>query len=87
MKKLAHLCIIFLSLTWLNSCNTLDSDAEKAAKLNLESLECIKKADLYRADELYKESQKIISLYKDTDKFQEFYTAYNKYMATETIKE
>lgn len=87
MKKLVYLYIILFSLIPFSSCNSLDSDAEKAAKLNIESMEYTKKADLQRAEELYNESQRIIALYKDTDKFKEFYTAYNSYMASNTTKE
>jgi len=84
MRKLAYLLILSLSV-WLNSCNSLDSDAQEAAKLNLKSLECAKNADLQKAEELYKQSQEIIAQYKGTEKYQEFYTAYNNYME-ENIK-
>lgn len=80
MKKSAYLYSTLLLTILLGGCNSLDSDAKKAARLNHESIEYIKAADLQKAEELYKESRNIIASYKDTDKFEEFYTAYNSYM-------
>lgn len=79
MKQLA-LSIIFIVIL-LTSCSSIDGDAEKAAKLNRKSMEYAKELKLEEAEKLYKESREIIARYKDTDKFEEFHMAYNKYMA------
>lgn len=83
MKQLA-LSIIFIVIL-LTSCSSIDGDAEKAAKLNRKSMEYAKELKLEEAEKLYKESREIIARYKDTDKFEEFHMAYNKYMA-ETLE-
>jgi len=82
MKKLVSLLTIIL-LFLCASCSSLDSDAKRAAELNTESMDYIKKQDLQKAEELYKESQEIINQYKNTDKYKDFYTAYNKYLLGE----
>lgn len=84
MNKLVSLLTIILLLLCV-SCSSVDSDAKKAAELNLKSMDYIKKQDLQKAEELYKESQEIINKYKSTDKYTDFYTAYNKYLLEETL--
>ncbi|MBD8387682.1 hypothetical protein [Dysgonomonas sp. BGC7] len=85
MKKLALLFSIILFVC-LTSCSSVEGDAEKAASLNKESIDCIRNQDLQKAEELYKQSQEIIAQYKGTEKYEEFHTAYNKFMLPEIKK-
>lgn len=82
MNKLVSLTTIILLFLCV-SCSSVDSDAKKAAELNLKSIEYIRKQDLQEAEKLYKQSQEIINHYKNTDDSNEFYTAYNKYLLGE----
>jgi hypothetical protein len=77
---------VFIVVVVFASCSSADSDAEKAANLNRKSMEYAKELKLEEAEKLYKESREIIARYKDMEKFVEFYTAYNKYMATTVEK-
>jgi len=79
MKKLVFLAVVAL-MFFSAGCSSVDSDAKEAAELNNKSMEYIKNNDLLKADELYKESVKIMNKYKDTDQYKEFYAAYNKYL-------
>lgn len=79
MKRII-LSIAFVVIV-LSSCSSIDSDAEKAAKLNRKSMEYAKELKLEEAEKLYQESREIISRYKDTEEFEKFLLAYNKYMA------
>lgn len=83
MRKLAFLSI-FLLIVLLSSCSSLESDARKAADLNLESLEYIKEQKLEKAEEAYKEAQEIMARYKGTEKYLEFYEIYSEYMLNES---
>lgn len=78
--KLAYSFIVLLLCILLSACSSVDSDAKKAAALNRESMEYIKEGDLSEAERAYKESQEIVSRYKGTEKYEEFYAAYNSYM-------
>lgn len=82
MNKLVSLLTIILLFLCV-SCSSVDSDAKKAAELNLESIEYVKQQDLQEAEILYKESQEIVNRYKNTEKEEEFYVAYNKYLLGE----
>ncbi len=82
MNKLVSLLSIILLLIFV-SCSSLDSDAKKAAELNLKSLEYTRKQDLQQAEKLYIEAQEIIAKYKNTENSKEFYTSYNKYFLGE----
>lgn len=68
------------------SCSSLDSDAKKAAELNIKSLDYIKEQNLEKAEELYKASQEIISRYKETEQYKEFQRIYSEYMLGENSK-
>jgi len=78
MKQIILSLILILIFS---ACSSIDGDAEKAAKLNRKSMEYARELKLEDAEKLYKESREIIARYKGTEKFEEFYSAYNKYMA------
>ncbi len=80
MNKLVSLLAIILLFLCV-SCSSVDSDAKRAAELNLKSIEYIKEQDLQEAEKLYKESQEIVNKYKNTENSKEFYAAYNKYLS------
>lgn len=79
MKRFLLYASFFLFL--FSSCSSVDGDAKEAADLNRRSMGHARNLELKRAEELYQESREIVNKYKDTDRFEEFYTAYNKYMS------
>lgn len=86
MRKLAISFTIFLLSLLLPACSSVDSDARKAAELNLQSLNYIKNRDLKKAEELYKESQEIVARYKGKEQYKEFQNAYSNYMLENASK-
>lgn len=86
MKKRIFLYIPILMLI-LSGCSSLDDDAKKAADYSRESIELVRTKDLDEAKEKYDKAQSIINEYKNTDKYQEFNTAYNAYLHNEAGEE
>lgn len=83
MKKIVYLSLILFQLICFTACSSVDGDAKKAAKLNMESIEYVKQQNLDKAQETYNESQEIVNRYKATDQYEEFYAAYSKYLLEE----
>lgn len=79
MKRFIIYSLFFIPL--LSSCSSVDGDAKEAADLNRRSINHARDLELEKAEKCYKESREIVNKYKDTDRFEEFYTAYNKYMS------
>jgi hypothetical protein len=84
--KLAFLLPYISLIILFSACSSVDSDAQKAAQLNKESIEYVKEGDLQEAERAYKEAQEILSRYKGTEKYEEFQTAYNTYRHEEASK-
>lgn len=80
MYKGLYLTLLIFFMGSLVSCSSLDGDAEEAAHLSKESMNYARQNNLEDAGKVYEESQKIISKYKETDKFDEFYKAYLNYL-------
>lgn len=81
MRKNKYILFTILASTLLLfGCSSVDGDARKAAELNRKSIDYAQKNDLEKAEEVYKESQAIVNQYKDTEHYNEFYTAYSRYM-------
>lgn len=55
------------------SCNSMKSDAKKAASLINKSIEQTHELKLDKAEKSYLKAQKIINTYKEKDKAEEFY--------------
>jgi hypothetical protein len=79
MNKLISLALVLFFFSFA-ACSSLEGDAQKAAKLNKESMQYAKEGNLEEAEKAYKDVQQIIDSYKDTEHYGEFYAAYNKYM-------
>ena len=72
------LAITFLLMLTV-SCNTMDSDAKKAASLINESIEQTHALELEHAEKSFLKAQEIINKYKDNDKTEEFYQLFVTY--------
>lgn len=80
MHKFLYLALSIFSLGMFVACTSLEDDAKKAAELNRRSMGYAKENRMKDADETYKESQEIVAKYKDSDRFEEFYTIYSEQM-------
>ncbi len=74
----ALLSIILLSI-FLVSCNSMDSDAKKAAQLTNQSIEEMTTLKLDEAQISYKKAQDIIRKYEEKGKADEFMPLYRMY--------
>lgn len=74
----ALLSIILLSI-FLVSCNSMDSDAKKAAQLTNQSIEEMTTLKLDEAQISYKKAQDIIRKYEEKGKAGEFMPLYRMY--------
>lgn len=83
MKRLAYFLMVMVFLILPASCSSVESDAKKAANLTKESIDYARAKELQKAEKVYKKSQEIIARYKGTEKYEEFYTAYSKYLSNE----
>lgn len=81
MRKVLFLFISLCFLIMFYACSSIDGDAKDAANLNKKSIGYIKENKLEKASDAYEQSQEIIARYKDTEQFDEFYTAYSNYMS------
>ena len=75
--------ILWVSLLSLSlifaSCNRMEKDAEKAAKLTDKSIEQLHELKLQESEKSYKEAQEIIRTYEEKGKSDEFLPKYQKY--------
>lgn len=79
-RNIPLICGILLSFCLLTtSCNRVDADAKKAAKLTNRSVEQTTKLQLEKAEKSYKEAREIIRKYNDHKKSEEFAERYRKY--------
>lgn len=76
--KMRHLLLVSVAL-FLASCGGVDSDAEKAAKLTLKSIQQANELKLDDARNSYREACEIIAKYDDHKKREEFYKLYRQY--------
>ncbi len=65
--------ILSLIILFSVSCNSMKSDAKKAASLINKSIEQTHELKLDKAEKTYLKAQEIINTYKETDKVEEFY--------------
>lgn len=74
-------CFISFSMLFL-ACSkpSMDDDARKAAELSGLSTQRAVDNDWSTSNKYYQEAQEIIDKYRDSDKFEEFYTLYNNYL-------
>ena len=71
--------LLFVLLVFLVSCNKVNSDAKKAAKLTNKSIEKTHQLKLKEAEELYLKSKDIIEKYESHKKSEKFFDLYQKY--------
>lgn len=71
-NKIKYL-LLLLFLLLMVSCNSMKSDAKKAASLINKSIEQTHELKLDKAEKSYLKAQKIINTYKEKDKAEEFY--------------
>ena len=78
IKKLKYIIIVAVMLLKV-SCNSMESDAKKAASLVDKSIEQSHELKFKKAEETYLEAQEIINKYIEKDKAAEFFEHFAKY--------
>ena len=72
-------CVIVIALSMAMACNSVDSDAKKAASLINKSIEQSHDLKFEKAEKSYLKAQEIIDKYVDKDKAIEFYEHFANY--------
>lgn len=77
-KPFEYALIVCLFLAFI-SCNKTEADAKKAAALTNKSISLTTEMELEKAEKAYKESQEIISKYKEHKHEEKFLEHYRRY--------